>query len=285
MSDASAKAEIAHLESAVELMGAGDRPVTDVSTTDITNLLTGRARQPATARKHFGAVSRFLDWVVERGHISINPCLRLPKGRRPRAVPSRPTCPSLADLAAIWLGASVLPPSERDALRWLIAVPCRLREATCLEWRHVDWRQPCIDLPAGMMKNGEPHKVYIPPLALGIIQARHTAAARPSVGLVFPAVRSGAAIESTTKLKAAVSNASGVSGWTIHDFRRGFASAAAEMGTPEPVADAILSHRQSATRAGVLGVYQRSSRWPEQVSAMNAWGNALQAAIIGAASR
>jgi integrase len=188
-------------------------------------------------------------------------------------------------LAALWFGADVLPASERGMLRWLMLMPCRLREATCLEWGHVDWRQQRIELPAGMMKNGEPHRVHIHPLALSLIQARHVAAAQPASGLVFPAVRSGGPIESTTKIKAAVSKAAGVFGWTIHDFRRSFASAAAELGVPEPVADAILSHRQSATRAGVLGVYQRSSRWPEQVAAMNAWGAAFSAAVIGAASR
>ena len=50
------------------------------------------------------------------------------------------------------------------------------------------------------------------------------------------------------------------------------------MGT---VADAVLNHRQSATRGGVLGVYQRASRWPEQVKAMELWGRLLAAAIEG----
>ena len=47
------------------------------------------------------------------------------------------------------------------------------------------------------------------------------------------------------------------------------------------MADAVLNHRQSATRGGVLGVYQRASRWPEQVRAMAMWGRLLAAAIEG----
>ena len=43
----------------------------------------------------------------------------------------------------------------------------------------------------------------------------------------------------------------------------------------------MLNHRQSATRGGVLGVYQRASRWPEQVRAMELWGRLLAAAIEG----
>ena len=49
----------------------------------------------------------------------------------------------------------------------------------------------------------------------------------------------------------------------------------------EPVVDAVLNHRQAATRGGVLGVYQRAQRWPEQVKAMEAWGAILAAAIEG----
>jgi hypothetical protein len=47
------------------------------------------------------------------------------------------------------------------------------------------------------------------------------------------------------------------------------------------VADAVLSHRQSATRGGVLGVYQRASRWLEQVTAIGLWGRLLADAIEG----
>lgn len=41
------------------------------------------------------------------------------------------------------------------------------------------------------------------------------------------------------------------------------------------------NHRQAATRGGVLGVHQRSTRWPEQVKAMQFWERLLAAAIEG----
>jgi integrase len=75
-----------------------------------------------------------------------------------------------------------------------------------------------------------------------------------------------------------------LNGWTWHDFRRSFATALGEAGIPEAAADAVLNHRQSATRGGVLGVYQRASRWPEQVMAMQLWGRILAAAIEGRAA-
>jgi hypothetical protein len=76
---------------------------------------------------------------------------------------------------------------------------------------------------------------------------------------------------------------SGITGWRFHDMRRSFASALGEAGIPEAVADAVPNHRQSATRGGVLGVYQRAERWPEQMAAMQRWGELLAAAIDGRA--
>lgn len=83
--------------------------------------------------------------------------------------------------------------------------------------------------------------------------------------------------------------ASGVTGWTLHDIRRSFATALGEYQRQdnetkmaESVIDAILNHRQSVTRAGVMGSYQRSTRWPEQTIAMKQWGAILSAAIDAA---
>lgn len=104
---------------------------------------------------------------------------------------------------------------------------------------------------------------------------------RPAAGLVFPGPRSGKPLDGFTKLKAALDKASGLTAWRFHDFRRSFATALGEAGVPEPVVDAVLNHRQAATRGGVLGVYQRARRWPEQVKAMGAWGTILAAAIEG----
>jgi hypothetical protein len=109
---------------------------------------------------------------------------------------------------------------------------------------------------------------------------------------VFPAPKSGEVVSTFSGMKAALTQATepregeqgtALTGWTWHDFRRSFATALGEAGIPEAVADAVLNHRQSATRGGVLGVYQRASRWPEQVKAMQLWGRLLAAVIEGRA--
>jgi len=188
-----------------------------------------------------------------------------------------------AELARLWEAADGLDEAVwRDFARFLIAMPCRRGEAAAMDWSHVDldaaeWRQP-----SHLTKNREAHRLHLHPLALDVLRERHTATG--GKGLVFPAPRSGGAVGTFMPIKVALGEATGaqgeaLTGWTWHDFRRSFATALGEAGVSETVADAVLNHRQAATRGGVLGVYQRASRWPEQVAAMKAWGDMLAAAM------
>jgi integrase len=135
---------------------------------------------------------------------------------------------------------------------------------------------------AGSISTWKPHRIHLHSLALNLLRARHEAAGEPTAGLVFPSPRAKKAVDGFTKVKAVLAKAApDFTGWRLHDLRRSFATAMGEAGVAEPVLDAILNHRQAATRGGVLGVYQRAVRWPEQVAAMKAWGEALSAAIEG----
>lgn len=272
--------ELARLRAAVQAMDAGGKPVADLGTTDIRRMLDASAAQPATAVGRYGALSRFLAWCLDAGHVAVNPCSTVARSRRPRAVQARAHYLHLPDLAKLWHAAADLPqPVWRDFVRFLLAVPCRRGEAAALDWSSLDlqaaeWRQA-----AGTTKNGEAHRLHLHPLALGVLQARHEAAGKPRRGLVFPSPEAGKVLKTFSAIKEALDAKAGLAGWRWHDFRRSFATALGETGTPETVADAVLNHKQAATRGGVMGVYQRAERWPEQVAAMQAWGTALAAAL------
>lgn len=298
--------ELAQLDLALDDMDAEELAPTDLDADRIRRLLGGDGSNP---RARFGALHRFCDWLQDAGHLQVNPCIQIARSRRPRAPQARSHYLTPPELARLWHAADELrEPVWRDIARFLIAVPCRRGEAARLEWSHVDldaaeWRQP-----GKMTKNRDPHRLHLHPLAVGVLQsrrrslaeaqaegdatklARALAAGPPRSGLVFPAPASGRALDTFTALKTALVEATkpqdgeageALIGWTWHDFRRSFATALGEAGIPEAVADAVLNHRQAATRGGVLGVYQRSSRWPEQVKAMQFWGRLLAAAIEG----
>jgi integrase len=264
-------------------MNAQDMPAPHLTPADVRSLL-GSVEGATTARKRFGALSRFLDWCQDAGHIDVNPCALISRSRRPKAPQARANYLTLDELARLWHAANALRgPVWRDLVRFLITTPCRRNEAARMEWSHVDMRSAEWRQPGRLTKNRDPHRLHLHVLALEILQERHRATG--GSGLVFPAPISGKPVDTFSDIKAEIVSATkyggdGVlGGWTWHDFRRSFATALGEAGVPEVVADAILNHRQSATRGGVLGVYQRASRWPEQIKALQLWGRLLAAAI------
>ncbi|MGX9964098.1 tyrosine-type recombinase/integrase [Roseomonas sp. F4] len=280
--------EASHVKAAVAAMRAGGKPVAEVDGADLRALLRADPHHPNAARHRFGAVSRFFDWAQDEGLVTLNPCTTIAKARRPKAPASRTHYLKTPELVRLWKlveTAEGLDTVHRDLIRFLIAVPCRRGEATRMDWSHLDLEAATWAQPGHMTKNRDPHRLHLHPLALEILRARHEAAKKPAKGLVFPSPRAGKTVDSFTKIKAALEKAApDFTGWRLHDMRRSFASALGEAGISETIADAVLNHRQAATRGGVLGVYQRSSRWPEQVAAMNAWGAILAAAIKGEAA-
>ncbi len=276
--------ELAHMRFAVAAMKAGRSKISEIGKDDLRMMLDAEARKPATARARFGACYRFFDWAKDQGYLTLNPCDLIAKARRPGTPSARTHCLSPAQLARIWHaadGAEGLFPVHRDLIRFLIAVPCRRGEARSMDWSQVDltdavWRQP-----SALTKNGKAHQFHLHALALQMLWQRHLDAGAPPAGLVFPAPRTGRVIDTFGPMKVAIDIAAELTGWHFHDFRRSYASALGEASFSETVADLTLNHRAAATRSGVLGAYQVSTRWDDQVKAMQLWGDLLAAAISG----
>lgn len=284
-----AAAETAALRRALARIAAAELPVSKIGTAHLAQLLRIEAKRPATARNLFGVLRRFFDWCRDEGYMTTpNPCDEMPRAKRPKPPAPRTRVVALDDMARLWRGADSLPPMLRDLARVLIALPARAGEVAGMRWQDVDLARATWTQPAHLTKNGDSHRLALPPLALSILQARHAEAGAPQEGLVFPALtrpegKGEPPIETTpdrwTEMKRRLRKATGFTAWTWHDFRRSFASIMAERGIPEPVADAVLNHRQAATRSGVMGVYQQATRWPEQQRAVEAWCAALAEAL------
>ena len=96
---------------------------------------------------------------------------------------------------------------------------------------------------------------------------------------MFPAPRSGKPVNTFSDIKRAIDEASRIPDFVWHDFRRSFVTALAEAGVPETVADAILNHRQSATRSGVRAAYNHAALTTQKVAIMSAWGELVAHAV------
>lgn len=271
--------ELHALRAAIAEMQAEALPAAELETVHVRRMLARHGSTPAAAVARFGALSRFLDWLVDDERLAINPCKRVGRATRPKPVAARTHYLGVAELAVLWRAAGSLSELHRDFLRLLIAVPCRRGEAASLDWQHLDLDQAIWSQPGRLTKNGSPHVFFLPPLILHELRRRHAAVGQPRSGPVFVAPRSGRALTTWRRAKERLVQVAGLEGWRLHDTRRSFATACAENGVPEAVADAILNHRQSATRGGMMGVYQMATRWPEQRAAMEQWGVMLSTEV------
>jgi integrase len=205
------------------------------------------------------------------------------------------------ELVLIWRAIEAFPDqrsaASRDLLLFLMAVPARRAEAAAMRWRDVDlsrrvWRQPTS-------KNDEPHDYPLSERAMKILARRWDAAKRASEAasqnaereqradadmdaLVFPGPFASQPFCGWSHAKAAIEVRlkKPVSDWRFHDFRR---TAVTRLGEAErhdeAVLDLLINHKASVSRGGVLGVYQRASRWAERVRALDDWDRMLALAL------
>jgi integrase len=142
-------------------------------------------------------------------------------------------------------------------------------------------------MPHLITKNGDPFTVPLPPAAVALLREQKAAAmaARPELKYgcasdepVWVGPSQGRRFNAWAGLVLRLRSTSGVMGWSWHDSRRTIVSHLAERGVAESVADSLLNHRQSATRGGVLGVYQRSRRQREREAALALWAGLVEQA-------
>jgi integrase len=227
--------ELAQIQMALAHMDAARFPVADLTPEHVRRLVA-TVEGETTARKRFGALSRFLDWAVDFGHIPFNPCAQVSRAMRPKPPQARSSFLTVPELARLWRAAEALrEPVWRDLSRFLIVMPCRRNEAARMQWEHVkpeaaEWHQP-----GHLTKNGEPHRLYLPALALDLLGERR--AVSDGKGLVFAAPKSGRPVTTFSDMKAELVKAMAgepLPDWRWHDVRRSFASAVAEHGVAEP---------------------------------------------------
>ena len=89
--------------------------------------------------------------------------------------------------------------------------------------------------------------------------------------MLFPARSThGTSFNGWSKSKAALDKESGVTGYTLHDLRRTFATIHARIGTPIAVIEKLLNH-VSGSFSGIVAVYQHHSFLPEMEKAVAAY--------------
>ena len=252
------------------------RKVVDIKRRDIVILLDHIAdRAPIVRNRVHGALSRVFNFAAERGIIDDSPCTRI------RKLPEKGRSRVLTDdeIKALW-NALDLENKDIDiyrvsklALKMILLTGQRPGEICSMTWDEID-DQDFWTIPAERMKNNEPNRVPLCPLALEVLE--QAKAYSGNGNNVFPSSYKPGQAMTRSALTRAISRHWSDMGieekFTPHDLRRTLRTRLAEIGVNEIVAERVLGHKLQ----GMMAIYNQYPYDLEKRQALTLWERRLR---------
>ena len=228
-----------------------------------------KERGPVAADRGRSTLSAFFGWAIGEGIAEVNPVVGTNKSSKGS---SRERVLTDDELVKIWNAA---PGSDFGRIvKLLLLTGQRRSEIADLRWAEIE--DGAIVLPRERTKNSREHIVPLSPQALAVLDEQ---AERVGRERVFGDGEGG--FSGFSKAKEVLDGASGVTGWTLHDLRRTAATRMADLGGQPHIIEAVLNH-VSGHKAGVSGIYNRSSYSAEKRTALELWGAHVQTLLAQA---
>lgn len=274
----------------------GDRKVADLTRHEIRALIDAIAdRAPAAGIAVLKLIRKMLNFAVDHDYIQANPAARITKPapevardrvlthdelrrlvrcleRQPttaeKPAPRRPRARGTADDPICPLS-----PALADATKLRLILGQRRSEIIRMKWDDLDLRADVWTIPKEDTKNGEPHRVPLPPLARAIIATYD----HDREKFVFGGTGADPLItDRAKKASADLADATGIA-FQGRDLRRTAATGMAEAGVPGIYIAYVLNHVDGRPRA--THVYDRYTYDREKRIALEAWDRRLTAIL------
>jgi integrase len=297
----------------------GAMKAAEVTKRDVIRLLDAVAAKPdarnrrAPARKMthrpnrvFELVRAIFRWAIGRDLLKFDPTFGLSppiKKEKPRERDLSP-----GEIRALWLALDGAPASRRYTqglrrgsravsegdipmtsataltLKLALVTGQRIGEVAGIAISQLDLNDtaPVWIVPGERSKNGQPHRVPLSRLAVGLIEeARALSDDKP---WLFPSPKGAGPIDphAPTKALARARTAIGLEQFRIHDLRRTAARRMAEMGFSPHTISLVLNHVSARRGTVTAAVYVQYSYDREKREALDAWGARLERIIAGA---
>lgn len=284
------RAVINHLTLALDYSGVADELPEAIDRAVLKKIQRASSGVRSHPIRLMAALSIFYNYLVGENLATVNPVQQLGGGDRPDPLPDRLRRLRVSQAGAIYRAAPLVVPfagSKADdgslarLIRFMVLVPARRGEVSKMTWGQLDLDEEFVwEQPGKITKNGAPHTFPLPPTVVALLKEhKATATATGPDDPVFVGTMGGKAFTMWYDLQLRLIAASGVAGWSWHDWRRTVVTQLAEHGVAPSVADGLLNHRQSSTLKGVMAVYQRASWLKERRAALVLWeGLVLDAA-------
>jgi integrase len=236
------------------------------------------AGKPILANRVQALVSSIFSFAVDAALIPANPCMRLRKRGQEKA---KTRTLSDEEIRTLWHRA-VEPPVSRAvglALRLALLLGCRPSEVAGMTTAELEisssGKVKSWTVPAARSKNGRPHYVPMPPLAIAqIAEALTLANGNPAI---FPSRAGRVAGHALAVAMARIGAAIGAEDWpSPRDLRRTCATRLAAAGIRAEDVRAVLNHARVDVTGKHYDLYDRSA---EKRAALNRWSQ-IVAAIL-----
>jgi len=277
----------------------GERKAADVVKRDVIRLLETILDRgaPIMANNTLAVIRKMFNWAVEQDILETTPCLGV---KPPAPKVSRERVLTEAEVKTLWANLDRddlnISDGTRRCLKLVLLTAQRPGEVIGMHASEIDG--PWWTIPAERAKNGKTHRVYLTPMALGLIgdtagkgyifPTPHRGKEKPvGATTLIVAVSRNLAIPLTDSKgkslydgqgKPATENRLGVDHFTPHDLRRTAATFLASMGFMDEIIDAVLNH----VKKGIIRTYNRHDYDKEKRQALEAWERKLLSITTGA---
>jgi integrase len=224
---------------------------------DVLAITDALQKSPSSQLHCHRAMKAFFNYCVERDYVPSSPMqgLSLPTEQK-----SRDRILTNAELKHAWSKAAELN-QYGHVIRLCILLGTRKGETSAIQPQWVT--DEGLLIPASATKNGQEHLL---PLSAAAKHYAQKIATSPPCNW-----------NSWNKIK----KSAGLTGWTIHDLRRTFASIHGKIGTPPHIIEILLNHANPESMGGFVGrIYNRYKYLPELKEALTAYQKYLET-IIG----
>ena len=261
------------------LLGGYFRPlhsigISNIGHPDIAARLSAIARDHSaiTAAAARRAISAMFRWSVEEGWATLNPVIGT---RKPADPMPRDRVLSDDELAAVWRACGV--DNFGRIVRLLILLGSRRAEIGGMRRSELNLDSGIWTLPKERSKNNHALTITLPPTALTIIrsvQSTQDALFGDHAETGFNSWNIG-----KRELDRRLAD-DAVKPWRLHDLRRSVATGMADLGIEPHHIEACLNHF-SGHRAGVAGIYNRSSYDRVIAAALARWADHIEELVSG----
>lgn len=248
----------------------GKRPLAETTRADWSAMVSAaHKRGPAAAGNFLRIAAAFLNHAEAAGWIDA-PLLPRKASKLAPPVASRERTLTDDELVRVWRAAESLAPKLRAFARLLILTAGRRAEVAGMTLAEVAREAGLWRLPAPRAKNRREHVVPLGALALaelGAIWPNDAGEVEPGAFLLGR--HGNSPFQGFSRCKAALDEASGVSGWGWHDLRRTARTGMARLGVPREAAEAALNH--IGGKVGLVETYDRHDYEAEALAALARW--------------